>query len=850
MPPFDLATKGAERVEGLIPIWKRQDKVFLEVSPALFGKPLFLSPKLSTGLGEARIYGGLMQDLDALTGRPQWVEFRQVQQQVQLIAVNAAFTAQSGSPQARAVQAAFSPSLLGSMPVLTAPQAKTGAVLVDVSGLFVSDLLGLAPRLQRTYRQSYAFDAKNSNLSEVRPEADGLFLEVQQHFGTATIALPNGTPGPVPTYPTAVPDPRSLFVSAHYSLTPLPDKPMAPRLADQRVGFFTTAITDFSDDLARNPRKHFINRWRLEKKDPSAPLSAPIKPIVFWLDPSIPVAYRGAVKEGVLEWNKAFAAIGIEQAIEVKDAPTDKPFDTLATGHPAIRWMTNISTQFGASGPTHVDPRSGEILDANIALESLSTRAARAIRRQFISVASADNTEQHDHTQCEYGSLGAEQLGYAIDLQAPPAGLAPDSPEVEAFVLAYLKSTTMHEVGHTLGLRHNFRASRWHTVDELNNKALTEREGNSASVMDYAPINLPMPGQPGGALYQTTLGPYDYWAIEYGYKTLPNDADGTKALAQIAQRSDEQAHTWDLAYGTDDDAGLGLDPGSLTFDLGRDPVEFAKVRIAIFQDQIQKLTRQPLMADETPSDLRRKLSYALSDVGRASTILLRQVGGLTTRRDGANSGRDLLEPLAPEQQRRALDLLIKSFLSPQSLQIPAALQRRLAPDFLVREDSAGDDAAGNAIVTDFSVADQMLIRQRQVLSYLMNEGLADRLADNLDKSRDQSTAGLSALELHHRIQQAVWNTSGDQPDQASWRRNLQREYVNRLTVYLLRGGSIKADTRSAIREQATQTLALLKSGAGSKKGKGFEDQAWQIHRQDCIDTLERALQASVVRATP
>ncbi|MGE5450856.1 MAG: zinc-dependent metalloprotease [Acidobacteriota bacterium] len=845
-PAFDLVTKGAERQDGYVPIWRRQDKVLFEISPELLGKPLFLSPKLATGLGEAGLFGGLMQSRWSQMGRPQWVEFRKVQQQIQLVAINAAFTAKPGSPEARAVDAAFSPSLLSSVPILSAPQGKSGAVLIDAQALFITDLLGLAPQLQRAYRQAYAFDSKNSNVSEVRPEKDGLFLEIQHHFGTATLAQPTGAPGPAPSYPVSVPDPRSLFITVHYSLTPLPTQTMTPRPADQRVGYFTTTVADFSNDLARNPRKRFINRWQLEKKAPSADKSPPIKPIVFWLDPTIPTAYREAVKAGVLEWNKAFEAIGFEHAVEAKEAPTDAPFDTLATGHAGIRWMTNSQPRFGAIGPTHVDPRTGEILDANIALESLSTRGIRAIRSQFMT----QGSEAIPTTdQCEHGAIAADQLAYAMDLKSVQAGLPPDSPEVQAFVLAYLKDTTMHEVGHALGLRHNFRASRWRPNADLNNLALTEQAGNSASVMDYAPINLPLPGQAGGAPFQTTLGPYDYWAIEYGYKPLPANVEPAAALRLIAQRSDEPAHTWDLAYGSDEDAAQGLDPDALTFDLGRDPIAFAKVRLAIVQDQLRRLTQRQLKADDEPADLRRSVAYAMRDLSKTASILTRQIGGMVTRRDGPQSTRELMAPLPSATQRQALDLLIQAYLSTDAIRIPPALQRRLAPDYLERADATHEDGAGGA-ATDFSVADQMLARQREVLTYLMNEGLSDRLSDNQDKVRDREPKALSAHELHQRLQKAIWADADVSAEQAPWQRNLQREYVNRLTMSLLRGASARADTRAAIREQAKSTLAQLKGTHRAPRADRGDATAWQAHRQDCIDTLERALQASVIRVTP
>ena len=293
--------KGAERQDGMLPIWKRQDKVWIELRPEAFGKPYFLSPKLASGIGEAGVFGGLMQSRWAQVGRPQWVEFRKVQQQVHLLAINAAYTAQVGTPQAKAVQAAFSPSLLGSVPLASAPHGKSGAVLIEANTLLLGDLLGVAQHLQRTYRQSYGLDGRNSTLQEARAQGSSLVFEVSQHFATAGIAAGGGAPGvPMSTVPLSVPDPRSMFITVHYSLSALPDKPMSTRAADPRVGYFTSTVADFTDDLARTPRQRFINRWRLEKKDPAAALSEPVQPIVFWLDPSIPDAYRPTITEGIL----------------------------------------------------------------------------------------------------------------------------------------------------------------------------------------------------------------------------------------------------------------------------------------------------------------------------------------------------------------------------------------------------------------------------------------------------------------------------------------------------------------------------------------------------------------------
>lgn len=835
-PAFETVIKGAERMDGLLPLWKRQDKVWIELAPSNLGRAFFLSPTVVTGIGEAGVFGGLITSRSAQVGRPQWVEFRRIQQQVQLLAMNAAYTAQKGTPQELAVQAAFSPSLLASVGVASAPQAQTGAILIEANPLWVNDMLGLGLQLQRAYKQSYALDSRNSALSVARTQSDHITFDILHHFATSSIATGSGAAGgAAPGVPTSVPDPRSLFINVRYSLRSLPETAMKPRAADPRVGYFTTTVADFTQDLARTPRQRFISRWRLEKMDPGAAMSEPVQPIVYQLDPNIPLAYRQTITEGILAWNKAFEAIGIKGTIQVRAPLAGKADEASGSPRATVRWMTNSQPGFGAIGPTHVDPRTGEILQADIALESLSSRSIRSLRSEIIAAPSTHSAED----QCDHAAQAAEQLGYGLDLMAPSGRLDPDSPDVQTFVLAYLKDTTMHEVGHTLGLRHNFRGSRWHNAEQLADPALTLREGNSASVMDYAPINLPLPGRPAPAAFQTTLGPYDFWAIEYGYKPLGTPE--ASELRRIAERSSDPAWSDKLDFGTDEDEYLGLDPQSLTFDLGRDPVVYARQRLTIAKDLIARQAHETTSTAEDPSLLRRRVTYALRDVGRTSQILLRQVGGLITRRNAADNGRDPLDPLPAATQRAALDLIAQELLSPQALSLSPALQRRMAPDYFERVEGSGTR-------TDFSLADTLLSLQRLVLDTLMADGLAERMLDNIDRTRDRPEAPLTLRELHQRVKDAVWGASVTHPqgDDAPWRRNLQREHVNRLSALVLRSASNRADVRSVVREQARNLLTTLRSSPWGSSASSTSE----AHRRDCIETLERALNASVVRASP
>jgi hypothetical protein len=884
LPTFASFTKDAHRIEGLFPMWQKEGQVWIELKPEDFDKALFFSPKISQGLGEPGFYGGSMASRYADWGAPQVVEFQRIHSAVQLVALNETFRAQPGSPASYAVAAAYARSLLASTPIVAQPAAGTGAVLIEANNLFLSDLLGMGIHLQQAFRQNYLPDPRNSYFADVRGTADELVFEVTEHYATSTIQLaaPHAAPGtPVPTVPNFVPDVRSIFLGLHYSIAKLPDKPMEPRPADPRVGFFTTTVADFTNDNERTPRERFVNRWRLEKKDPEAPLSEPVKPITYWLDRSIPVKYRGAITRGILEWNKAFERIGFKDAIVVKVEPDDAAFDTLDVGATSVRWMVNAAPSFGAIGPHHVDPRTGEILDADIAIESLSSRNQRAERAQVLDLGAqfdwpalletpldelpslpgapvtppaqpgsllallGAGMNPRDPQACMAGDYEAEELGYGLDVLELRDGVDPAGPEADAWVQAYLMDVTMHEVGHTLGLRHNFRASRLYGDAQISDPQFTSTHALAASVMDYLPVNLPLEGQTGGTPFQATIGPYDYWAIEYAYKPLPPGQTPEQRRAEllaIAARDSQPG----LEYGTDEDNFLGIDPDSLTFDLGQDPVAYASKRFEIARELFARQEGRPLKQTQDYTVLRRSLTYALRDATRSAGVLLRQLGGTRTLRDFPGSGRDPMEPVPAARQRAALETLVTGVLAADSFAISPQLQRRLAPDFMERGDAT---AGGGSVSTDYPVETVMFDLQRQVLGALMSDALAQRLTDAAPKLDDPSQ-GLTPHEVYGRLTRALWadddtygkDGKGDIPPR---RRELQRDFVNRLANVLLRTPSgVRVDLRVDLRAEATALLPRIKA-AQKRPGLG---EASRMHLADCAETLRAALAAPMTRA--
>ena len=867
-PAFATVIKDAKESKGLIALWQKEEKVWLELKPEDFNKPFFLSPKISQGIGEAGVYGGTMIGRWGRTGRAQLVEFRRINNLVQLVAINTEYAGgDAKSPSGRAVAAGFSNSLLGTAQVASQPHPERKTVLVDASSFFLGDMLGLGMALQRSYRQGYSLEPRNTYFSSIRATPEQVVFNVNAHFYSGGIAVPQpgSPPGmPAPTTPSTLPDARSLTLGLYYAIAKLPDVAMTPRVADARVGYFTTSVNDFADDLLRTPRKAFVNRWRLEKKDPAAALSEPVKPITFWIDRTVPVKYRDAISAGVLEWNKAFEKIGFKDAVVAKVQPDDADFDTLDVGVASVRWMTNAQISFGAIGPSQVDPRSGEIIDADIGIESIDLRNVRAARsriligspalewarnmqlpdamRELGGAAAVDPHAGHVHgagEACDVAAHAGEQLGYGLDALFARGEVDPDSTEAQEFVTGYLKFTTMHEVGHTLGLRHNFRSSRIYSDRQLSDRSFTQANGLAGSVMEYTPFNMARPGEVGGVPFQSVLGPYDYWAIEYAYKPV-SAADEKAELQRIAARSAEPQ----LAYGTDEDNFLGIDPESLQLDLGDDPMAFAKKRLEIARDLISRQERRALRPEEDYSVLRRSVNFAVRDAGRAAGILARQIGGVRTLRDHPGSGRDPLLPVPAAVQREALDVLATGVLAADAFQLSPALQRKLAPDFSDRTASLFAD--GDPGATDYSIAGVVLGMQRALLAQLMSDSVATRLLDSEGKVdvRAGSAGAFRLSELYSRLTREVWSELGKSGDISARRRELQREHINRLATMLLRPtASSRADARSLLRVEAQGLLARI-NAAGKRTGLSAEARA---HLSDGADTLTQALQAKLQR---
>jgi hypothetical protein len=846
--PFKEVIKDAKESKGFFTLYEKDEKAWIEITPEQFDKPFYFSTVRTRGVGERSVIAGLM-------GARHIVYFKKVNGHVQLLAQNNRFRAREGSASERAVRASFSDSLLAAAPLASQPNADTKGVLVEVSSLLMNDIPAASTMLETAFRVPYALDGRNSSLVSADSGESATGFNVSLHFSVPKMPAAPLTPNMNPQQaspPMNTPDARSLFLGYRYNFARLPE-PMTPRMADERVGYFTSSHVDFSDDLKASPSVHYVNRWRLEKKDPNAAMSEPVKPIVYWLDKNIPEKHRQAVIDGILEWNKAFERIGFKNAIQAKVQPDDATFDTADVGHATVRWY--LASDGGpAIGPSHVDPRTGEILDADILMTDVFARGSRRFIVEDLPRASTGHEGQYSALPgiaggqgfefCSFAEQSSSEAQFALDILEARGELEPDSPEAEAFVHAYVKEVISHEVGHTLGLRHNFRSSTIYTAEQLADPEFTKTNGIVGSVMDYAPFNIPLKGQKKADYVHPGLGPYDYWAIEYGYKPL----DGTKdkeELAKIAARGAKEP--W-LAYGTDEDSFIGgspqgMDPTVNVWDLSNNPLAYYRKRLELSRELWERLQTKELAAGETYDALRRSFLAGFQQLQRGLTPATKYIGGIVQVRDRAGSGRLPFQPIPASQQREALKILSDGMFSFDSF--------KFKPEFLAslphsRLDYFDQLAQGGHVTNQpiVSPPQMVLTMQRGVLDQVMSDVTATRIVESQGMVKAPRDA-FQLSELYDTLQASIWSELKSGREITPMRRNLQREHLRRVTSMMLRSsGSTPADARSLMRLNAQQLAAELRA-AQTKLSYSKESRA---HIAESLNTLEESLKAPMQRA--
>jgi hypothetical protein len=701
-------------------------------------------------------------------------------------------------------------------------------------------------------------------------------------------------------------------VGVSYAFRKLPElKGYSPRIADERVGYFTTVQQDWNAKYTdRENMVRFINRWDIKKKDPGLEMSPPDKPIVFIIEKTVPLQWRRYVAEGIREWNKAFEQVGIVDAVVVQQQTDDNEFaqiDPEDARYNFLRWVVTGSPF--AMGPSRADPRTGQILDADIIFDDSMVRyfvqdldvfgpgAVSAIMGPEVPKFMADNpsfipagVKLQDVQKAAEGSemlrdldaaatagptnLGRGRTGmnspctactYAAGLRHQLAvmhlaflGSASGKKIPERVIGEAIREVVAHEVGHTLGLRHNFKASSWLSVDEVRRRRDSGDEAISASVMDYNPL-LFFPGDDPEKIKHfitPAIGPYDYWVIEYGYKiAAKDDGEEPQMLAKIASRGTQK----ELAYATDEDT-MGLsspDPMVNRFDMSDDPVGWARQRIALCDQLMKDLKTWAVKKDEPNYYLRPIFGTILFEKTINLQYVSRVPGGqyFNRNRAGDPQARSALVLLDPKMQRDSLNVLSETLFNDNFFTIESDLLNDLGPS------RWWDWASTPSFRIDYPIHQMILNMQSFALFNLCAPQVLQRVYDSELKSKAEDK--FTAAELVTGVRSIIWGSLGApagaqftdaKPMLSSVRRNLQRQHLQYMLAIVdsKPGELVSPDLQSlvafSVRELSDQMGAMLDQTRSQNNGK--IDFATRAHLTECKSKIDRVLNAPHINLPP
>lgn len=888
---WDKVTKDAKKLEGLFALYfnEKEQKLFLEIPEGKYDKELIVPIAIARGTGLSYLGG------ETLNFGNQWIlSFRRAADRVLVIRRNVRQRAQEGTPQADAVKISYTDSVIAAVPIKS---ERGGAVLIDLADLLMTDLanIGIHP------------DRSRSTWGKVKTFPQNVEIEVNAVFSMPFWGFYSSFFGGDST-----PDRRGAQVVMHYGLSMLPSGGYTPRVADDRVGHFLSTLEDFSTDVSQSPRVRYLTRWNLVKSDPSAEKSPPKEPIIFWIEKSVPRQYRGYVRQGILEWNKAFEKVGFLEAIQCRDQQSEDEFDPEDIRYNTFRW---IATTAGfAMGPSRTNPKTGQILDADIIFDEAMLRywrqeflRVRGIpesvallgageRQAFFKLYAAELPDlaaaepkmnelfrqegfrpeqllppqmaERLHQQgpfgcnqcCLLGSGTQRQLSLLAAVLSAKGSINPGGKVPEEFLGQAIKEVVMHEVGHTLGLRHNFKASTVLSLEDLNNPETTRKKGMSGSVMDYLPANFALKDEKQGDYFSQTIGPYDYWAIEYAYK--PISGDETEELRKIASKAAEP----ELTYATDEDVWRNPDPRTNLFDLG-DPLEYAEQKIDLTKECLEKLQDRVVAQGEGWQRARDAFNTLLGELAYSTYLASQYVGGEYTNRThrGDKDAEAPILPIDVDKQRDAMKLLQEQILAEDAFHFSPELLQHLPPEQW--RDNLYEFYFGSYQVP---VHERVLWIQRIVLSRFLDPSVL-RTLQEAALLADEDQEVLKMPEVFDMLTDSIWSAlpaaDGEKPKKAkkpkieisTIRRNLQREHYQRLAkivlgpkrdpfsfgMFVFFGFEQPAppDARSLARHHLHQIHERVVAVLGNEKYR--VDETSRAHLEEVRDRIQKVLNASL-----
>lgn len=697
--------------------------------------------------------------------------------------------------------------------------------LINADGLFLSDKLDPVKPAAAPGPFSFMFfnlgglNPTKSKYADIRSFPNNTDVVVDLAYDNPNAFISGGAD---------ITDPRYVRVRMQHSFIEMPKNNYQPRKDDPRVGFFMEQRND-QTSISPVPYKDVIHRWNLVKKDPSAALSEPVDPIVFWVENTTPYEYRQTIIDAGLKWNEAFEKAGFKNAVQMRIMPDTATWDPADIRYNVIRWVSSASPSYGAIGPSFVNPRTGQTLGADITVEWFSGSATPIYDELFSGPAGSNaekmktaflhpqevTDEMNNYNMCTIGNEMKAQFTAGLTTLEVAGADAKEISEMHKEFLTYL---IMHEMGHTLGLNHNMKASQMLSPAEINNKEITRKIGLIGSVMDYPAINVSSDRSKQGDYYTTKAGPYDLWAIEYGYKPFDSTSENTE-LNKILSRSNQP----NLAFGNDGDdmrsPGKAIDPRVNVNDLTNDAVAYGEDRLKLVNSLMGKLVDKYSKPDQSYAELRARYGTLNNQrIGMISAIS-RYIGGVYVDRSfpDQHSGNKPYTPVPVALQKKAMDVLSKYVFAPNAFDADA----QLAPYLQWQRRGFNQPSTGE----DYKMTTIVLMQQINPLMQILHPNTLMRVTNTRLYGNTYSVA-----DIMNDLTKAIFDADlGGNVN--VYRQNLQTTFVEG-TASLLDGF---ADDIS--KAAARSTLKKIKSKLATAVSTNEETKA---HRANLIFMIDEA----------
>ena len=770
LPPYERWTLDAQKQPGLFTVWRKDGRVYLELRSDQFDRDYLQTAVNANGLGGFGIVSGQFFQQEA-----RLLRFVRDDRRVAMVWPQSRFLAAPNTPLADAVRLSTASSVLGMASIATEDK-KNNLVVLDMAAL-LGDVMDFTATINGRIADpkdpltQYRLDPTRSYFGPSKSFPNNVVIEADQTYAAAK---------PLPLVNTVV-DSRSIQVRAIYNLIALPaDDGYMPRLVDDRVGYFEDTHIAFDRVDGMDNLVPYVIRWNMQASDPNQALSPAKKPMVYTLSNTIPLEYRDPIRRAILTWNKAFERIGISNAVQVVDQPTDPAWDPDDVRYNVVRWLTEANSGGFASAQLLWDPRTGQILRTGVLVDHDLVH----ISNRSLAVLQGDQAAGHDprHFHNDGAAMNAE-MSFGAIAQSLMTGADPDA-IAKKQIPDYLYAVMLHEVGHNFGLQHNFIGHTAYARDKLRDKSFTSVYGLSTSVMDYIPFNLAPRGMKNGDMFQMVLGPYDYHAIHWGYAPVP----GAKTPRDELPTLNKWASAWSdpkYRFASDEDVfwagGHAVDPRVHQFLLSSDQLGWCSEQLAIVQGLLKSLDSRFPKPQQSWQDERAAFGFTLTPYIRCSSNAAHFIGGeyLSRARVGDPHAAPPLTPVSRDDERRAFRMVDRYVFSNDAWNFSPMTLRRL----VYTEHSSFSGFNYNPTLRhDLSVAELAARVQNVALGYMFAPLVLARIADLPTKAKPGATMTLS--DLFTWAQRSIYGDLA--PVQlktaTAVRRNLQRRYASLLAT--------------------------------------------------------------------